>query len=469
VTVKSVFSRPLLPLSTAVAACAAALLWLTWAGDDELQRRVPGTDRAPEGEGAAGLNPVLAGQLIQSGGQAAAGLDGAWPAFRGPNRDGISPERTPLARTWEAAGPRELWSVDAGEGYGGAAIAKGRVYLMDYDKENRRSALRCLSLADGREIWRYAYPLSVKRNHGMTRSVPSLSGPYVVGLDPKCNVVCADAASGELRWGISLVREHGAAVPPWYAGQCPLIDGDKVILAPAGNETLLLAVDLATGKTLWKTPNPRGWKMTHSSVMTMEWEGRRMYVYCGSGGVVGVSATDGTLLWDTTDWKISIATVPSPLVLDQGRIFLSGGYNAGSLMLQLKEESGRIVPKTLFRLPPEIFGATQHSPVLLEGRIHGIRANGHFVCLDQQGKLVWSSGSAGQFGLGPFLAASGLVFAMNDNGQLSLFEAPAEGFKLLAKAQVLKGRESWGPMALAGGRLIVRDFTKVVCLDVAAK
>jgi outer membrane protein assembly factor BamB len=303
----------------------------------------------------------------------------------------------------------------------------------------------------------------------MTRTVPAVAGQFVVAIDPKCNVVSCDAASGELRWGLSLVREHGATVPPWYTGQCPLIDGDRVILAPGGPEALLLAVDLATGKPLWKSPNPRNWKMTHSSVMPMEWNGRRMFLYCGSGGVAGVAAADGRLLWDTTDWKISMATVPSPLVLDDGRIFLSGGYNAGSLMLQLREEAGRITPRTLFRLPPETFGATQHTPVLLDGRIYGIRANGHFVCLDLQGKIVWSSGSAGQFGLGPFLVAAGLGFALNDTGTMSLFEAPAEKFNLLAKAPVLKGRESWGPMALVGGRLIVRDITKVICLDVAAK
>jgi len=59
--------------------------------------------------------------------------------------------------------------------------------------------------------------------------------------------------------------------------------------------------------------------MTHSSVMPMEFAGERMYVYCASMGVVGVSAKDGRLLWETTDWKISIATVPSPTILDDGR------------------------------------------------------------------------------------------------------------------------------------------------------
>ena len=56
---------------------------------------------------------------------------------------------------------------------------------------------------------------------------------------------------------------------------------------------------------------------------------------------------------------------------------------------------------------------------------------------------------------------------MNDAGLLRLIEATPEKYSLLAQAQVLKGRESWAPLALAGGRLIVRDLTRMVCLDVA--
>jgi outer membrane protein assembly factor BamB len=91
------------------------------------------------------------------------------------------------------------------------------------------------------------------------------------------------------------------------------------------------------------------------------------------------------------------------------------------------------------------------------------------VCLDPTGKVKWSSGPAAQFGLGPFLIADGLIYAMNDNGALSLMELSKDKYLPLGKAQVLKGRESWGPMALAGSRLIVRDLTRVVCLEVAAK
>lgn len=209
--------------------------------------------------------------------------------------------------------------------------------------------------------------------------------------------------------------------------------------------------------------------MTHSSIVPMEFAGQRMYVYCANNGVVGVSADTGAALWETTDWKISLATVASPLVLEGGRIFLSGGYGAGSLMLQLKKDGNRFLTQTVFRLEASVFGATEHTPILFQDHIYGVRPDGRFVCLDLEGKTAWASGSKQQFGLGSFILADGLIFAMNDSGLLRLIEATPEKYALLAQAQVLKGHESWGPLALAGGRLLARDLTRMVCLDVGRR
>jgi outer membrane protein assembly factor BamB len=184
------------------------------------------------------------------------------------------------------------------------------------------------------------------------------------------------------------VREFNTEVPPWYAGQCPLIDGDRLILG-TGGDALVVAVDCGTGAVLWRSPNPRNWQMTHSSLTPMEFQGRRMYVYCGSGGVAGVSAADGAILWDTTDWKISIATIPSPLPVGDGRIFLCGGYNAGSLMLRLKEAGGAWAAESLFRLKPAVFGAVQQTPILYREHLLGVRPDGQLACLDLKGKSVW--------------------------------------------------------------------------------
>jgi outer membrane protein assembly factor BamB len=461
--VKSNRTLRLLPLGVAGLAAAAGLFWLWPRPDPALRLRIPGTDAAP-GVLTGGTNPVFAGQIIAGPGQPTQ-IPGSWPQFRGPNRDGMAAGGSDLARTWKTAPPRELWSLEVGEGYAGPAVSEGRVYLLDYEREAKRSVLRCLSLADGKEIWRYEYPLTIKRNHGMTRTVPAVAGGRVVALDSKCHVICLDAVSGELKWSADLVREYGAAVPEWYAGQCPFVDGDKVILAPGGPDALLLALDLATGQRRWQTPNRHGWKMTHASIATMEGQGRKQYIYCADKGVVGVDAADGSMLWETTDWKISIATVPTPVPLTDGRIFLTGGYGAGSLFLELDNQPTGITARTALRLGPEIFGATQHTPIFKDNRLYGIRADGRLVCLGLDGKVVWASNAGETFGLGPLVMVGDLILALNDAGKLRLIQAGESSCEVLGEIQPLNGREAWAPMALAGNRLLLRDLARLVCLE----
>ena len=430
---------------------------------NEPQARIPGTDRPPEVDGES-AGPLL-GMLVTSDGRAA-DLPGEWPRFRGPNFDGIAQESVSLTRTWPSDGPKMLWSIELGEGHAGAAVRDGRVYVLDYDRQAEADVLRCLSLADAAEIWRFSYPSKVKRNHGMSRTVPAVSDQYIVALGPKCHVSCLDPKTGKCYWLIDMVRKFGATVPPWYAGQCPLVNDGRVILAPGGPDALLVALDLKTGRLLWKTPNPRRWTMTHSSLVPVTIDGLDAYLYCASGGTVAVAPHDGSLLWESADWRISIATVPSPVPLGGGRVFFSGGYDAGSLMLRLQRDGERLAHQTLFRLEPERFGAAQQTPIFHQGHLYGVRPDGQLVCLTPEGETRWASGPQHQFGLGPLLIADGLIFAMNDTGRLSLVEASPRAFKLLAEAQVLDGHDSWGPMALAGGRLLARDLTRMVCLDV---
>ncbi len=135
--------------------------------------------------------------------------------------------------------------------------------------------------------------------------------------------------------------------------------------------------------------------------------GRRFYVYCGSGGVAGISAKDGTLLWETAAWKISIATVPSR----------SSGRREDFPVRRLQcrqpapptpQSRRRPVPETVWKLGSEDFGATQHTPIFHDGRIYGTRPNGQFVCLGLDGRTLWASPPGDPFGLGPFLFADGL-------------------------------------------------------------
>ena len=405
-------------------------------------------------------------------------LPGVWPNFRGPNFDGVSPDPTPLARSFPAGGPKVLWAVPVGIGYAAPAIRNGRVYLLDYDEKREGDALRCLSLADGREIWRRWYPIPIDSVHGISRTIPAVTDKYVVTFGPKCHVMCVDAATGDFRWGIDLVKEYGAKWPKWYAGQCPLIEGDLAILAPAGPDVLLMAVDCATGKVVWKTPNRLGWKMTHGSITPLVFKARRMYVYCGSGGVVGVSAEDvgdtkaGDIVWQRDDWQVRFANVPSPVVVGEGRLVLTGGYGAGAMMIQLREQDGKITSEMVWRLEKsKEFGSEQQTPVFFERHLYAAlpkeagSLGGQLVCLNLEGQHAWTSGPADRFGLGPVLVADGMIFAMDDNGNLTLAEASAAAYKPLAKVKVVDGHETWAPLAIAGGRLIVRDLNRMVCID----
>jgi outer membrane protein assembly factor BamB len=439
-------------------------------GRPPLALREPGADGTPEPVQGGASRATQAGLPIRGPGQPAE-IPGVWPAFRGPQRNAICDDGTPLARVWPPSGPPVLWRIELGQGYASPVIRDGRVYVLDYDEQLRADTMRCLSLADGREIWRNSYPVEVTPNHGCSRTIPALIQDCVVSIGPRCHVACWDAETGQNRWLIDMVQRFGAEERQWYTGQCPLVEEDRVILAPGGPEALLVAVEYLTGQVLWKTPNPRGWKMTHSSIMTTEFAGQKMYVYCGTGGTAGVAADDGRLLWDETSWVENFATSPSPLPLPDGRIFLSSGYDiTGAMMLQIKQVGDKLDVEQAYTLKRKEFNSEQQTPIYYRGHIYGVRKlREQMLCLDLDGKEVWNSGNL-KFGHGPYMIADGLLVALADDGLLASMEATHEGYRPLAQFQVFEnGHDAWGPMAMVAGRLIVRDMHRMACVDLRAE
>jgi len=461
---------PLAPLGFVVgvaAFCTVVLAaWVNETRVDTVALRLPVEER--EGSLRQGKRATVdrnMGALIASAG-IPGDRRGSWPRFRGPRGDNIARDVGNLARAWPKEGLRVRWSVELGEGHAGPAVHNGRVYVVDYDRSKDEDAIRCLSLADGAEIWRYTYYVKIKRNHGMSRTVPAVNDKYVVALGPMCHMHCLDAVTGARIWKLDLVKEFGTTVPPWYAGQCPLIDGDVAIIA-TGADPLIMAVVLASGRVRWKTPNPGGWGMTHSSVVALSYRGATQYVYCATRGVVGVDAEDGTLLWKYPGWKIALANVPTPVAVGGDRIFFSGGYNSGCAMAQLTGEKGSIQVEEVFRLKHTVFGSDQQTPILYDKHIYGVAPGGQMACLALDGTLMWKSGQGHRFGLGPYLLADGLLLILNDQkGTLHLAEATPKGYRELASANVLRGHDAWGPMAMVPGALLLRDLTQLTCLEV---
>ncbi|MGI5818686.1 MAG: PQQ-binding-like beta-propeller repeat protein [Armatimonadota bacterium] len=420
----------------------------------------PGQPGSPAGSGGPSRpSATPASPAASSGG------GGSWPNFRGRGYDGIAQEASGLASSWPSGGPAKLWEERMlGPGHAGAAIANGRVYVLDYDRSARQDVLRCLSLTSGDEIWRHSYPVDIKDNHGISRTVPAVAGGYVVALGPMGHVTCARADSGDVVWQVDLKAAYGTKIPSWYAGQCPIIEDGKAIIAPGGR-SLMIAVDIASGTVEWEAPNPDGWQMTHASVMPMQIGGRKVYVYPATGGLVGINAADGSIVFKYPGWTVNTANVPTPVPVGDERVFVTGGYGAGSMLLSVRGGT----PAQVWKIPQTVFGSHQHTPILHQSHLFGVAMDRQLVCLNLQGQRVWESGHTVRFGIGPYLLADGKIYVLSDDGTLVMAQAGTSGYNELARAKVLPGPDAWAPMALADGKLVLRDRDTMICLDVRGR
>jgi outer membrane protein assembly factor BamB len=458
----------------------ALLAWWTVSSPAiRVEPRIPTT--LPEHATLDGSVPGGAAPAVDIRGSFAAGLGeastwpGSWPRFRGASFDNIAEDTPPLAVNWGDEGPPIRWEIELGEGHGGAAVHGGRVYLLDYDEQAESDLLRCLSLDDGLELWRRWYRTGAKRNHGISRTVPTVSDRHVLTLGPRCHVSCTDALTGDFLWGKDLVREYDAREPLWFAAQHPILDGDVAVIAPGGR-ALMIGVDAASGQALWEAPNPRGWRMSHASIVPMEILGRRMYVYAALGGLVGVAADGddvGTVLWETDAWSHAVVA-PSPVRIGDGRVLVTAGFGAGSAIFRITREGDGYGVQLERAFDRTEFASEQHTPILYRDHLFTIMPKdggslrSQLVCMTTSGTQTCNSGQEHRFGLGPYLVADDKLLILDDEGVLTISHASPSRFEPLAQARVLQGRDAWAPMALAGGLLLVRDSTRMVCLDLRA-
>jgi outer membrane protein assembly factor BamB len=461
----------------------ALVWWILKPAPFDLYARVPGMDNRPPMKIRS--DSVIIGEFFDSVGQTDEFLGGSWPRFRGADFDNISKDTIPLSELWDTAGPPLMWKATLGEGYAGPAVFNGRVYLLDYNERRKADVLKCFSLATGTELWRRWYYVDMKRNHGYSRTIPAVTEKYVVTLGPRSHVMCVDPVTGALLWTIDLEkqfgipgRETGRITPDFFSGQCPLIDNGIAIISP-GVKALMIGVDCATGNILWQTPNPDSLRMSHGSIMPMTISGKKMYVYNAVGGVCGVSAEGddtGKLLWSTKEWSPA-TTAASPVYLGNNEIAVFGSYGAGGGKIAIDYDGNRYTAKLIEQhKATEGMASDQQTPILTGEFIWTVMPENagplkkQLVCYHKSDlrKPVWSSGKENRFGrgLGPYILSGDKLYLLDDDGKLFLFKMDKSSVTLLDSHQIIKGIEAWGPMAIAGNRLILRDARNLVCLNI---
>lgn len=459
--------------------CCIFLYWLFYDPVRDFSEAIPGMDNRPLKSSHRSDSVSIGEHFTRYDSTFISSLTGKWTNFRGAEHDNINKENIRLIEKWPADGPKILWTKELGEGHAAAAINNGRVYILDYDERRERDILRCFSLLDGTELWRRGYGVDIKRNHGMSRTIPAVNDKYVVTVGPRCQVMCCDAITGDLLWGIDMVRDFNAVEPLWYTGQCPVIDNNVAVLA-VGGKALLMGVDCATGQVVWQTPNPDSLKMSHSSLAPMTIAGKKMYVYNALGGLCGVSAEEsdkGRLLWKAKDFSPSVIA-PSPVYVGQNRIFVTAGYGAGSALFKINGNGDSFTTQTLqLYKPSEGMASEQQTPIFSNGYVFNIQTkdagstrNQFVCCLPGDFKnILWTSSTEERFGLGPYIIADKKFYILNDEGELTIARFSTSKFEVLDKAKIIEtGQDAWGPLALADGMMVLRDSKQMVCIDLKA-
>ena len=399
-----------------------------------------------------------------------------WPQYGGPNRDNISQEKG-LARKWPEGGPKVLWTVPLGTGFASPSIVGGKVYILDRP-DDKQDVLRCLNLLDGKEIWNFAYPAPGNPTHAGSRTAPTIDDKYVYTVGIMGHLYCVDRETHQAVWNKNLCADFKLDEPMWGVAQAPSLYKDLVIVAAQAPDAFVVAYKRATGELAWKSPGLG--LLGYTTPIIVKLGGVDQAVMAGScnpsgpekGTVAGISLENGTILWKYDGWQNPIP-IPFPTQLPDDRLFITGGYKAGSAMLQVTQQDGKFAVKELFKTGFEV-GSQIQQPLLFGNHLY-LNSNSNeredgMMCLTLDGQVKWETHNvpdAPMFGLGPLMLADNLIFNLDGNkGILHLIEPSPDGYKELAQAKFLDGKEIWSPMALSDGKLLVRSQSEMKCLDV---
>lgn len=408
---------------------------------------------------------VLAGTILLP-----ASLNAAnWPQWRGPGRDGVSPE-TGLLKQWPAGGPKLFWQVkDLGDGYSTPSVADGRIYLLS-NKGLQDEFVQCLNAENGKEIWsmrlgKVGNP-DQRPSYPAARSTPTIDGDHLYALGSDGDLVALDASTGKVHWKKNLRTDFAGTPGRWAYAESPLIDGNALVCTPGGTEATLVALNKKDGSLIWKAAVPGGDDAGYASVIIAEPDGVKQYVQFLGKGLVGVDAQSGKFLWRyDRPAQGSPANIPTPIAW-QDYVYCGAGRSGGGA-IKLDAEPGRTDFMPVYfesKAPTAIGGAVRSGEYL-----YGATGNA-LLCLEfKTGKVIWEERALGAASI--CLADGMLYLHGEDNGAVALVEATPDGYREKGRFtppdQPDRGSsKAWTYPVVAGGKLYIRDLDRLWCYDV---
>lgn len=387
-----------------------------------------------------------------------------WPQWRGPGRDGKSAE-TGLMQSWPDGGPKQVWMVDTvGLGYSSFAVVGDTLYTMG--ERDGGEMLIAIDVKDGSEKWATKMGGEYgNRWGGGPRGTPTVEGDFVYALGANGDLVCARAGSGEIVWQRKM-SEFGGKRPGWGYTESVLVDGEKVVCTPGGNEGAMVALNKKDGKLIWQSEGfTQG--AQYSSIIAADHLGDRHYIQLTMKELAGINAKNGKVLW-RSDWPGRTAVIPTPIFHD-GFVFISSGYNVGCKLVKVTATGASDVYQN------KDFDNHHGGVILLDGHLYGHSNSNGWICQEfKTGDIKWQEKRV--LGKGCLTYADKRFYCQGEgDGRVVLAELTPEGWKEHGKftlqPQSQKRSRSgaiWTHPVIANGKMYLRDQELLFCFSVSS-
>lgn len=427
-----------------------------------------------------------------------ASISADWTSWRGPNGNGVSPDRT-LPTRWSAK-ENVAWKAPiAGTGVSTPIVSGDRVYVTSQigagvRREGNHPRLvqgsdaaaqgeRALSVdtagadpaqttfiveafnrATGTRVWERRIAAvgdltPVHDKHNLATPSPVTDGNLVIAWFGTGQLVALDR-SGAIVWQRHLAKENGAFDIQWGHGSSPTLYGDLVILLcdqPA--RSYLLAVDKNTGKDRWKTDRGQG-RASYSTPLVVEGTFGAEVIVNSTERIDAYDAKTGTFLWHTGE--VSRFAVPSPVFHD-GVIYLSRGYRSGPYMAIKPGGRGDVSSsQTVWRIAT---GAPYCSSLLFyDGVVYMANDVGVLTAVAAAtGERVWQERVDGVFSASP-VAGGGHVYFLGEGGETVVLKAGAKDRAPSIVARNALDERAVASPAISNGQIFIRTDKHVFAI-----
>ena len=401
-----------------------------------------------------------------------------WPTFRGADRTAVAPD-TDLLETWPATGPKLIWeAAGAGRGYASPAIAGDRIYTLGdglSTAADKDEYLSCFDRETGKQLWKTK--TGQPWNEGAeswqgSRSTPTVDGDMVYVITPHGQLVACATADGKERFRVDLKAQFGGKKDDsWGYSESPLVDDNRLVCTPGGEQATLVALDKKTGKPIWSCPMKGDRGAGHSSIvisqpLSSKTGGRKVYIQTTGAGAFAVDAQTGKFQWAYPIDKTT-AVIPTPIVRGD-LVFFSAGYQrGGALLRQVPGPDGGVTMQEVYGLKKEL--ANKHGGIVLVGdHLYGDSDDaGIPFCAElMTGNVVWKKRGSGK-GSATVVAADGHLYVRFADGTLALAKADPADYVEVATFKIpgSDARPSWAHAVVLDGRLYLREQDKILCYD----